>query len=102
MSELAKNKPLDQEEIDLEKALDSLDVAKLAKPDLKTQKKLKKAAINFVKKETKMNIRIDSFELNEIKKRAAIEGLKYQSFVKSVLHKYITGQLIERKSANIK
>ncbi len=100
MSELAKNKPLNQEEIDLEKALDSLDVTKLAKPDLNTQKKLKEAAMNFVKKETKMNIRIDSFELNEIKKRAAIEGLKYQSFVKSVLHKYITGQLIERKSAN--
>jgi len=100
MSELAKNKPLDQEEIDLEKALDSLDVTKLAKPDLETRKKLKEAAINFVKKETKMNIRIDSFELNEIKKCAAIEGLKYQSFVKSVLHKYITGQLIERKSAN--
>ena len=100
MAELKKNKPLDQEERDLAKALDGLDITKLTKPDLKTQKKFKKAAINFVKKETKMNIRIDSFELNEIKKRAEIEGLKYQSFVKSVLHKYITGQLIERNSAN--
>ena len=97
MAELTNSKPLDQEEVDLAKALDSLDVTKLTKPDLRAQKKFKKAAINFVKKETKMNIRIDSFELNEIKKRAEIEGLKYQSFVKSVLHKYITGQLIERK-----
>lgn len=26
---------------------------------------------------------------------AAREGLKYQSLVKSVLHKYVTGQLVE-------
>jgi predicted DNA binding CopG/RHH family protein len=45
-----------------------------------------------------MNIRIDPLELDEIKKRAAVEGLKYQSLVKSVLHKYVTGQLIERKA----
>jgi predicted DNA binding CopG/RHH family protein len=24
------------------------------------------------------------------------EGLKYQTFVKSVLHKYVTGQLVEK------
>ena len=44
-----------------------------------------------------MNIRIDSFELEKIKERAAREGLRYQTFVKSVLHKYITGQLIENR-----
>jgi len=40
-----------------------------------------------------MNIRIDPFELEKIKEKARTEGLKYQTFVKSVLHKYITGQL---------
>ncbi|MCG8619926.1 MAG: hypothetical protein MI802_27215 [Desulfobacterales bacterium] len=48
------------------------------------------------KKETKMNIRIDADELEAIKKRAAEEGLKYQPFVRSVLHKYITGRLVEK------
>jgi len=50
-----------------------------------------------LKNETKMNIRIDPIELEKIKEYACREGLKYQSFVKSILHKYITGQLIEKK-----
>ena len=98
MAKSKKVKPLDQEELDLEKALADVDVSKLSKPSAKTQQKFKTAAVKFVKTETKMNIRIDPFELEEIKKRAAVEGLKYQSFVKSVLHKYVTGQLIERKA----
>ena len=78
---------LDQEEKDLEKALDSVDLLKIPKPDATIQKKFKTAAANFKKQESKMNIRIDPFELDRIKKRAATEGLKYQTFVKSVLHK---------------
>lgn len=98
MTGLKKVKPLDQEELDLEKALSEVDTQKLKKPDTKIQSKFQSAASKFVKNETKMNIRIDPLELEEIKKRAAFEGLKYQSFVKSVLHKYITGQLIEKNT----
>ena len=43
-----------------------------------------------------MNIRIDPEELEKIKEYAAREGLRYQTFIKSVLHKYITGRLIEK------
>ena len=43
-----------------------------------------------------MNIRIASSELAQIKAKAEIEGLKYQTLVKSVLHKYVTGQLVEK------
>jgi predicted DNA binding CopG/RHH family protein len=49
-----------------------------------------------MEKELKMNIRMDPYELGKIKEKAEMEGLKYQTLVKSVLHKYITGQLIER------
>jgi predicted DNA binding CopG/RHH family protein len=45
-----------------------------------------------------MNIRIDQDELDIIKQKAAIDGLKYQTFVKSILHKYVIGQLVEKKS----
>jgi predicted DNA binding CopG/RHH family protein len=93
-----KAKYLDAEERDLDKVLQSVDVKKLAKVKKETQVKFKSAAREFVKNETKMNIRIDPLQLKEIKKRAGKEGLKYQSFVKSVLHKYVTGQLIERKA----
>ena len=99
MSKSKKNKYLDNEEKDLEKAINKIDITKLSTPSTKKQSKFKSAAANFIKKETKMNIRINSFELDEIKKRAEIEGLKYQPFIKSVLHKYITGQLIEKKPA---
>ena len=62
-----------------------------------TKKKYKKYSQDFVKeKEAKMNIRIASSELAQIKAKAEIEGLKYQTLVKSVLHKYVTGQLVEK------
>jgi predicted DNA binding CopG/RHH family protein len=56
----------------------------------------KEHAKEFITSEKKMNIRIDPYELEKIKERAAREGLRYQTFVKSVLHKYITGQLVEK------
>ena len=51
--------------------------------------------------ETKMNIRISSHELDKIKAIAEKEGLKYQTFIKSILHKYITGQLVEEYQESI-
>ena len=91
-----KNKYLDEEEKDLAEALNNIDVNKLSAPDKKTEKMLKNAATRFAKQEAKMNIRINPLELEKIKKHAAIEGLKYQTFVKSILHKYLTGQLTEK------
>ncbi len=46
---------LDNEEKDLEEALDTINVAKLSKPSLQTQNKFKSAASNFVKKEIQTN-----------------------------------------------
>jgi len=90
--------PLDQEERDLKDVLDSLDVKKIKKPSAARQKAFKKAAANYAKKEAKMNIRIDPEELEAIKQRAAKEGLKYQPFVRSILHKYVTGRLVEKSA----
>ena len=52
MEKSIKIKHLDQEERDLEEALNDIDVSKLPKPDPGTQNKFKSAAANFVKKET--------------------------------------------------
>ena len=87
---------LDQEEKELLESYDSLDIENISYPDSSEQKTMKAAARSFIKKESKMNIRIDPLELEKIKEVAAQEGLKYQTFVKSILHKYITGQLVER------
>ena len=88
---------LDEEEKDIIESLDSLDFKKIPKPTAEMQEMFKEAAKNYKKKETKMNIRIDEYELEKIKEFAGNEGLKYQTFVKSVLHKYITGQLVEKR-----
>ena len=88
---------IDNEEKELMNSLDEIDLSQI-KHDKENSKLLKKSAKAFVKKEeTKMNIRISSSELEKIKAIALQEGLKYQTFIKSVLHKYSTGQLIEEK-----
>ena len=88
---------LDSEEKELIEAYDSVDVSKLSTPSKEEQKLFKTAAKAYVKSESKMNIRIDSFELEQIKQRAKHEGLKYSALVKMVLHKYITGQFVESR-----
>ena len=92
-----KTKYIDNEEKKLMGSLDEIDLSQI-KNDNENSKLLKESAKAFVKKEeTKMNIRISSSELEKIKAIALQEGLKYQTFIKSVLHKYITGQLVEEK-----
>ena len=90
-------KYIDDEEKVLMESLDDLDLTKI-EHDVGNSKALQKSAKAFMKKEeTKMNIRISASELQKIKEKAEQEGLKYQTFIKSVLHKYITGQLVEEK-----
>jgi predicted DNA binding CopG/RHH family protein len=93
-----KNNFIDNEEKKQMEIWNDVDVTKF-ESDTENIKQLKKVAKDYVKKhETKMNIRISEDELEKIKQRAEREGLKYQTFIKSVLHKYITGQLVENKT----
>lgn len=89
---------LNNEEKDLIDSLASIDTKNIPDPDEATQDMFKEAAMNYSIQDAKMNIRINSFELEKIKQQARSEGLKYQAFVKSILHKYITGQLVEKNS----
>ena len=90
---------IDNDERNIIESLNDIDINSI-KNDTKNIALLQSSAKEFVKqKETKMNIRISSSELDKIKKRAEIEGLKYQTFVKSILHKYITGQLTDNRMA---
>ncbi len=86
----------DEEEKRIMEEIEKLDVEKLPRPTKEQIKELQEDAKRYLEKETKMNIRIDHYELNRIKKQAQKEGLKYQTFIKSILHKYITGQLVDR------
>lgn len=46
-----------------------------------------------MKKDMKINIRISENDLNAIKRKAAREGIPYQTLVGSILHKYACGFL---------
>lgn len=91
-------KYIDGEEKELFESYADINKSNLKKPLKKDQQEFKKSAKQFIANETKMNIRIDSYELKIIKEFASKSGLKYQTFIKSILHKYITGQLVEKSS----
>lgn len=48
------------------------------------------------KKDKRVNIRISSKDLESIQKRALEEGIPYQTLMSSVLHKYVSGRLVDR------
>ncbi|NBB91016.1 MAG: antitoxin [Spirochaetes bacterium] len=97
MSERYDPEYVDEEEKELIEQLDDLDTGALERPSRQRQNELREAAREHLKnRATKMNIRIDAEELERIKRQAEKEGLRYQTLIKSVLHKYVTGQLVER------
>ena len=52
-------------------------------------------ARNTMRKNRKINIRISDNDLSAIQRRAAREGIPYQTLIGSVLHKYASGFLRE-------
>ena len=66
--------------------------------DLSRRKReLIRYARNTLKKDKRLNIRISERDLSELQKKAVSEGLPYQTFVSSVIHKYVNGKLVEAK-----
>ncbi len=58
--------------------------------------RLKAAARAKAIKDRRVNIRLSSGDLSDIQVRALEEGIPYQTLIASVLHKYVTGRLVER------
>lgn len=61
--------------------------------------RLQRAARNTLRKTRRINIRLSEPDLAGIQTRAVEEGLPYQSFIASILHKYLSGVLIDRRKA---
>ncbi len=53
----------------------------------------KKAALQTLKKDVRINIRLSSSDVSHLKQIAAYEGLPYQTLISSILHKYASGHL---------
>ncbi len=50
-------------------------------------------------KDYRINIRVSSRDVELLKSRALEEGIPYQTLVSSILHKYVTGRLVDKKKS---
>ena len=57
------------------------------------KRRLEETARNTFQKDKRINIRISSRDLENIQKKAAKEGIPYQTLISSTLHKFVTGKL---------
>jgi predicted DNA binding CopG/RHH family protein len=62
-------------------------------------KKLKEYARNTLQKDKRINIRMSSKDLDQDQIIAAQEGVPYQTSISSIIHKYVSGYLTEKKRA---
>jgi predicted DNA binding CopG/RHH family protein len=86
--------PLDQEEKDIIEGYARGDFKK--SKDAEEMKRLARVvAANTLRKDKKINVRISSLDLLKIRELAAKEGLPYQTFIASIIHKVSTGQKVQ-------
>lgn len=59
--------------------------------------KLSEYAKNTLQKDKRINIRMSSKDLDQVQVIAAQEGIPYQTLISSIIHKYVSGYLLEKK-----
>ena len=52
------------------------------------------------RKSRNINIRISEYDLEQVKRRAEREGLPYQTLISSILHKYVSDQLVDERTVS--
>ena len=66
-------------------------------PDFRQEAvRYQKAAEATLRKDKRVNIRMTERDLIHFQKAALQEGLPYQTFISSILHKYINGRFVEK------
>ena len=88
---------LDKEEKELLESIDRDEWESISNPQEEIERSKKIARATIVK-DQRMNIRISKKDLDALKIRAIEEGMPYQTLVSSILHKYLSGKLVEKSS----
>jgi predicted DNA binding CopG/RHH family protein len=70
---------------------------KSVKNVLREKRTLRDAARSTLKKDARINIRLSSKDLHDVQTIAAREGIPYQTLLSSIIHKYVSGSLMERQ-----
>jgi predicted DNA binding CopG/RHH family protein len=91
-SRKSARKKLDSDENDLLSSFEK-DEWKTVANVKKEKSRARKAAAKTLRKDVRINIRLSSSDVINIKQIAAYEGLPYQTLIASVLHKYAEGHL---------
>ncbi len=81
---------LTKEEVELQNSIESNEW--ISVPDTHNYKEIAKAQL---KKDQRISLRINENDLKGLQRRAFEEGIPYQTFITSILHKYLTGRLSE-------
>lgn len=89
------NIKLDSEEKELLASYEADEWQSVGNLEEKVQTYSEYASATF-KKDRRVNIRISNKDLEALQKRALEEGLPYQTLIASVLHKFVSGRLVER------
>jgi predicted DNA binding CopG/RHH family protein len=63
-----------------------------------SEKTAVEAIIDAANKTRNINIRISAYDIEKVKQKSAEEGIPYQTLISSVIHKYITGKLVDEKT----
>lgn len=85
---------LDAYETDVLAAFEAGELASVASKE--ELEKLRAAARATGTKDRRVNIRLSSSDVRDLQALALREGIPYQTLIASVLHKYVTGRLVER------
>ena len=60
-------------------------------------RRLRAAARSTLIKDKRINIRMSSKDLDQVQVLAAREGVPYQTLISSIIHKFVSGYLIDKK-----
>ncbi len=85
---------LDASELEILQAYERGEFVSVATPE--EIARVRAAARATAIKDKRVNIRLSSGDLADIQARALEEGIPYQTLIAGVLHKYVTGRLVER------
>ena len=84
--------PIDREEKELMESIER-DELKPVKNLKQEKEKAIVAARNTLKKDKRINLRLSEKDYHQIQIKAIEEGIPYQTFISSIIHKYLNGSL---------
>lgn len=84
--------PIDQEEKELMESIERDEWRPVKNID-QEKKKAIAAARNTLRKDKRINLRLTQKDYHQIQIKAIEEGIPYQTFISSIIHKYLNGSL---------